>query len=315
MKILYIYNDYFGRIKSYGSMMSRLGHKVIYYEVRDKTKSGSISVKLIKKYNPDILWLYSPFYAACNKESMRYCRDKGIKKIIYGTFNVNIPYPKWLWVWKRIDFLFMHNKQCVEYMKSEGLNAHYMPLGFYPSMYKHSGIRKKINISFCGRAQNSVNRSKDKRAKYLQSLKRMKVVVYGKDFKDKLSGIPVYSYRGSKTENKIFAKTKVNLDLPFLNSSKKFYKNVYHFKNRFFEIPATGNFLLTCFHDDFYEIFGDTIGYYEDNINSLKENAAKYLKDSSTREKMAKKSWAIVHQKHTFQHRFKEMFKIIKENI
>jgi len=316
MRILYLYNDYFGRRKNYGKIMSRLGHKVIFHEIRDKSKSGSISVKMIKKYNPDILWMYSPFYASSNKKAMKYCSEKGIKKVLFSTINVHIPYEEWLWVWKRIDFLFMHHKPCTEYLRSKGLNAFYMPLGFYPSMYSKLSMKKNIDVSFCGRPQSAVRRAKDKRSKYLQSLKNKNIVVYGKDFKSRLSGIPVKSYRGHNIERKVFAKTKVNLDLPFINSSSPFYKHMYHFKNRFFEIPATGNFMLTCRHDDFLEIFGeDSVGYYDDNIESLKESVSRYLKDKKIREKMAKKAYQIVHEKHTFYHRFKDMFKILKDYL
>ena len=85
---------------------------------------------------------------------------------------------------------------------------------------------------------------------------------------------------------------------------------------RFFEIPATCNFLLTARHSDFLEIFDeDTVGYYDDNIESLKENINKYLKDEKLRKKMTKKAYKIVHERHTYLHRFKKMFKIIRREI
>ena len=90
-------------------------------------------------------------------------------------------------------------------------------------------------------------------------------------------------------------------------------ENKYHLKNRFFEIPATGNFLLTVRCPEFLDIFGeDTVGYYDDNIESLKENVKKYLRDKDLRVKMAKRAYKIVHQKHMYLHRFQEMFKIIE---
>ena len=104
--------------------------------------------------------------------------------------------------------------------------------------------------------------------------------------------------------------------MPFFSGACSFMRNKYHFRNRFFEIPATNNFMLSLKTPEFLEIFGeDTIGYYDNNIESLKGNVDKYLKDENLRKKMTKKAYKLVHQEHTFYHRFKEMFKIIKKDL
>ena len=84
-------------------------------------------------------------------------------------------------------------------------------------------------------------------------------------------------------------------------------------KNRFFEVPATGNFLLTVRNPEFVGIFDETmVGYYDDNIESLRENIEKYLVDEKLRKKMAARAYQVVNEKHTFLHRFKDMLNIIE---
>ena len=62
MHILYIYKEYMDRRRRYGEEMAKLGHKVSYVSVKDKKTPNQIGKKVIKKYNPDIVWLLSPFY-------------------------------------------------------------------------------------------------------------------------------------------------------------------------------------------------------------------------------------------------------------
>ena len=106
--------------------------------------------------------------------------------------------------------------------------------------------------------------------------------------------------------------TKVNLDLPFYSGVHEFYKNKYHLKNRFFEIPATGNFMLTLRYPE-TELFYDEshVGFYDPNVDSLKEEVSRYLKDKKLREKKALNAYNLVHSKHTYKHRFEEMFRIL----
>jgi len=189
-----------------------------------------------------------------------------------------------------------------------------MPFGFHPDQYYKTSSSKKYDISFCGTALIRDSFKNDKRAKYLRSLEKYNIRVFGDSFKDKVNKITVKSYKTHNEQRKVYGKSKINLDLPFFHTKPVFYKDKYHIKNRLFEVPATGNFLLTTRCDEFLNIFDeDTIGYYDDNIESLKENVDKYLKDEKLRNKMVEKAYKLVHEKHTFYHRFKEMFKIIKK--
>ena len=316
MRILFIYKEYGGRRKLYGQMMKNLGHQVSYFAITNKLKSNQVRIKHIKEAKPDLVWVLSPFYIAykcISKDAMGYIKKCRIPISLYGTFNVVVPYPSWIEeVWKQIDFLFVHHAAFDQYLKKNGLNSYYIPLGFYPSQYFKCSSEKTLDVSFMGNCQTASPPHEDKRAQYLQALKKYNMIVYGQSFIGRLKKIEIKHYKGHDKQRKVYAKTKINLDLPFINGGERFYQHMYHAKNRLFEVPATGNFLLTGRCKEFMDIFGeDTIGFYDDNVESLKENIDRYLRDEGKRKKMAEKAYQIVHEKHTYQHRFNDMFKII----
>ena len=161
------------------------------------------------------------------------------------------------------------------------------------------------------------NKVKDNRCRYLNSIKNLnKVVAHSISFKGKLhKNIIVKACKTHQEQKQAYSQTKINLDLPFVSGGTSFYDNIYHLRNRFFEIPATGNFMMSIRCPKFIELFPeDTVGYYDD-IESFREIVIKYLKDKKIRNKMAEKSYKLAHQKHTFKHRFKEMCKILKSEL
>jgi spore maturation protein CgeB len=323
MNILYFYNDYQNRRKLYGNMMIKNGHDVKYI-CMDKNKfhkndSNKISIQFIKKYKSNIIWLQNLSYLRSqlfSQETLKYLKSNHIPIVVYGTLNTDISYENCLELWKQVDFLFVHSYNLYNFLIKHHPNVYYMPVGFYPDQYNLCLSKQKLDISFCGSRQTTVNNKLDKRIKYLLKLRKYDIKVYGKSFKNELSNIQVYPIFTHKEHKKVFSKTKINLDLPFINSPLDFYNNMYHIKNRFFEVPSTGNFLLTIKCPEFLNIFDESmVGYYDDNIDSLKESVNKYLKDKTLRKKMSELSYKVVHEKHTFMNRFKEMFKILKQNM
>jgi len=318
MRILYIYKDYFGRRKVYGKYLKENGHKIIYLEKKHKQIKDQITVKEIKDANPDLIWLLSPFYIKYNPIAMEYIHSKKIPIVFYHGVGGRFPYTDWIDVWKQFSIIFSVPYDLHEYLLKNRINSYHMPFGFHPNQYFKSKGNKKYNISFAGTIDSSVNPKKDYRCIYMNSLKKYKkVAVFGTSFKNKLDkNITIKKCQTHEEQRYAYSITKINLELPFFSGACSFMKNKYHFRNRFFEIPATGNFMLSLKTPEFLEIFDeDTIGYYDNNIGSLKENVNKYLKDENLRKKMAEKAYKLVHQKHTFYHRFKEMCKIIKKDL
>ena len=316
MKILYIYKDYKKRRKQYGKIMQQLGHKVEFLELKNKKKENQLTAEQIKKYKVDVIWFYSPFYIKCNPKAIDYIMSKKIPIVLYGQYNPQIPYPEWIDVWNKISILFVQNNEFNTYLKNQNLNSYYIPFGFHPDQYYRMRGHKKYDISFCGTSLPRDTIEEDKRAKYIRSLKKYNICVFGDSFRKRVGSIPVKSYKNHKQQRQIYGQTKINLDVPFFHTKPVFYKNKYHIKNRLLEVPATCNFLLTVRCKEFLNIFSeDLVGYYDDNIESLKENVDKYLKDAKLRKEMAYKSYKYVFEKHTFKHKFQEMFKILKREL
>lgn len=315
MKVLYIYHEYYERRGRYKKEIKKFVKFVDTFVIKGKKKSNQVGLKDIKKASPQLIWLLSPFYISENVisvEALEYIKAKQIPIAVYSTLATGIPYTEMMDTWNEIDFLFLQHKGHADYLKRKGLKSFYIPLGFYPDQYFLTQSKKKFDISFMGSPQTCVERAEDdKRARYIKALIPLGIKVYGGRFNKK--GIEASMFTTHDEQRKVYAKSKVNLELPFINSKLPLYESTYHIKNRFFEIPATGHFLLTAKWEDSLEILDDSmVGYYEDNIDSLKETASKYIKDDFLRNKMAKKAYKIVMNNHTYEHRFKQMFGILK---
>jgi len=318
MRILYIYKDYFGRRKLYGQYLKQCGHKVIFLEKKHKTEKNQIKIEEIKKAKPDLIWFLSPYYVKYNPIAMEYIHSKNIPITFYHGVGGRFPYTDWLDVWKQFTIAFPVAYDLHEYFIENNINSYHIPFGFHPNQYFRCIKPKKYNISFAGTVVPSVNGKEDQRCIYLNSLRKYKkVAAFGESFKNKLEkNIIIRKCKSHEEQRNAYALTKINLELPFFSAPCDFMKDKYHFRNRFFEIPATGNFLLSLKTKEFLEIFDeDTIGYYDNNVESLKSSVDKYLKDKKIRNKMTEKAYKLVHQKHTFLHRFKKMSKILKQNL
>jgi hypothetical protein len=287
-------------------------------EKKHKIKINQISIKEIKEANPDLIWFFSPFYVKYNPIVMDYINNKKIPITFYHGVGGRFPYTDWEDVWKQFTIAFPIAYDLHEYFISLGIKSYYMPFGFHPDQYFKCIREKKYNVGFAGTVDIKINPKEDDRCIFLNSLKSYsKIVAFGESFKGKLhKNIIIKKCKTHKEQTEAYSITKINLDLPFFSGPCQFMKDKYHFRNRFFEIPATGNFLLSLRTKEFLDIFDeDTIGYFDNNIESFKESIDKYLKDKDLRIKMSKKAYKLVHQKHTFLHRFKEMSNIINNNI
>lgn len=318
MRILYIYKDYFARRKLYGKYLKKCGHDVIYLEKKHKKYKNQISIEEIKKAKPDLIWVLSPYYVKYNPIAMEYIKSKNIPIVFYHGVGGRFPYTDWIDVWKQFTITFPVAYDLHEYFVANGINSYYMPFGFHPNQYFKIRKTKIYNVNFSGTIDKNANPKKDDRCIYLNALKKYKkVVALSETFKGKLhKNIIVKKCKTHQDQREAYSTTKINLELPFFSNPCDFMKDKYHFRNRFFEIPATGNFLLSLKTKEFLEIFDEnTIGYYENNIDSFRYNIDKYLKDKKQRQIMAKKSYKLVHEKHTFEHRFRSMSKIIEREI
>jgi len=320
MKILYVYHEYYKRRMRYAHEMEALGHDVELALIRGKMNANQVGVSLIKEAAPDLVWVLSPFYieySVISVGAQEYLKAKNIPVVSYGTLNTGTPFTEMLDTWKRIDFFFAQQRDFANYMRDNDANAFYMPLAFYPDQYYLCRKEPKYDITFMGSPQTTVDAKDDRRLRCLKHLqKHFDVKVFGARFNER--GVKAEHFGTHEEQRKVYSHSKINLDLPYINSPLDFYKSIFHAKNRFFEIPATGNFLLTGRCDEFSDILDDSmVAYYdtgEHELENLVDTASRYLKDDNLRLKMAERAYQVVHEKHTFRHRFESMFKILKEH-
>jgi spore maturation protein CgeB len=315
MKILYIHHEYYARRGRYAKEMEACGHTVKRVFIKNKLDKNQVKKSVLKDFNPDLVWLLSPAYIknkVISEDLLSHLKDKRIPLILYSTLITNIPYTEQLDIWSPFDYLFLHNKEHATYLRAHGFNAFYSPLGFYKDQYSKSIKEKTMDISFMGSPQTkAASVEEDKRVQYLKSLSKFDLHVYGARFNKK--GIKAKEFSKHQEQVNVYSKSKINLEFPFINSKSDFYKDRFHIKNRFFEIPATGNFLLTARSSEALSLLDENmVGYYDDNVESLNEVVGRYLKDDNLRIKMSERAHKEVLQKHTYFHRFEEMFNILK---
>jgi len=303
MKILYIYHEYKNRRMRYGYEMQKFGHDVKFLDMRRIAFSKVVKSSDIRSYQPDLVWLLSPQYienGSITEGALQYIKSKKIPLVVYGTFDTQSPWASQDVLWKWFDFLFIHHLEFSKYLKIKGMNAHYMPIGFYPNQYYPIQKRETIGLSFAGNTH-------PRRVDYIRSLLDFDIKVYGKEFRK--SFIPAETYSSHQEQNDIYARSKINLDLPFIDV----YDDKFHIKNRFFEVPGSRNFLLTVRTTEALNIFDESmVGYFDDNIPSMREEIYKYLRDDKIRFWMAVNAYKEAINKHTFYDRFKKMFEIIE---
>lgn len=312
MKILYIGTEYMDRRLKYAEMMMNLGHDVHILPLSKKTTADEAIIKHITQIQPDLVFLRFIETFKCNPLAQEYLISQGIPTMLYATYQPAFHYEEYDETVDRIDFPFLHNLDHVEYLTEKGINAFYMPVGFYPEQYfDMSDVRKDIPVSFAGNVRLPADPEEERRIKYIQPLAKYGMQVFGAKFQGQLTGIPVHSYDSHAQQREIYGRSKINLDIPNIPPKHEWFKDKMHVKNRLFEIPATKNFLLELRTDEMVSLMPeDTIGYYDDNTDSLIEAVERYLGDDELRHQKAEKAYKLVHEKHTFMHRFIEMFRI-----
>ena len=106
---------------------------------------------------------------------------------------------------------------------------------------------------------------------------------------------------------KIFNQSKINLNLS--NASRP---GVEQIKGRDFEVPGCGGFLITGYAENIEEYFdvGKEIVCYRD-VDDLVNKIRHYLKYDDEREAIAKAGYARVLREHTYERRFRNIFRTI----
>jgi glycosyltransferase involved in cell wall biosynthesis len=312
VRILYIYHEYYNRRGKYAEVMRGLGHRVDTARVRGKKRPNQIGLQHVRA-NYDIVWLLSGHYLAYDvitRSTVEAMKQSGAKLVAYTTLPTDTPLREWLEYYRMFDWLFFQHKESSEFLRENGVNAVYVPLGFHAGQYPLKQRPDRYDITFMGSPQTNVPTSEDLRVQLLNRLRGFNVAVFGKGFRGKLHPeIPIHGYSTHEKQVRIYSQSKINLDIAYINSALPEYRGKYHAKNRLFEVPATGNFLLTNDCPELRELIGDgACGFYQPD--NLEEVVSYYLANDQLRKEIADRGHGVA-QCHTFERRFKQMLDII----
>lgn len=319
MKILYITHEYGDRWAKYATFLRKLGHDVDLELLKDKRTPNQVTAK---RHSPnyDLVWTFAADYVWNKVLSYDFIDKVNNSKSIfigYCTLSTVVPFKDWVNNFKVYDICFLHSKLVTEMAEEVDLkNVYYMPYGFDKDEYYKIKTKKKFNISFMGSAQTNKSPEEDGRVQIINALKEFKIKVFGSTLKGRVDrSIKVSRFRTHKKMNKVYNQSKINLNIPLINSTLPEFENKYHPKDRFYEIPGSGNFMISGYADEFNEQLKDNIhSAYYNNIDDLCSKVEYYLTNEKEREDMALEGYNHAINNHQTIFRFKKMMNIIEEN-
>lgn len=132
---------------------------------------------------------------------------------------------------KYFDKIFVFDDYFVDGIKYRFNNeTYYLPLAFDEQLYKKKDVNKDYNISFIGSENNE-------RYEYLKILEDFGLVLFGGNWRD-LNKYKLGDVIPVEKSNEIYNKSLVNFNLHT-------NQTVYGSNTRTFEVPGSGNFLIT----------------------------------------------------------------------
>jgi len=318
MNILYITHEYGDRWAKFVTFLRKLGHNVDLEVLKDKRTPNQVTAKRYSsKY--DIVWAFAADYIGykvLSDDFIDAVRNGRAIFIGWCTLNTAIPFEDWVNNFKTYDTCFLHSKLVTEMAKAAGLtNVHYMSYGFDKDEYYKIRTKKKFNITFMGSPQTNKPPEEDTRAQIINALKEFGIRVWGILLKGRVDrSIKVSSFRTHRKMNIVYNRSKINLNIPLINSTLPEFENKYHPKNRFYEIPGSGNFMISGYADEFNEQFNKGIhcAYYCD-IDDLCSKVEYYLTHEKEREDIALAGYNHALKYHQTIFRFRDMMNIIEE--
>lgn len=318
MKILYLTHEYGNRWFKYPTFLRKLGHQVDLIKLKDKRTPNQV---LAKQYSPkyDIVWAFAAdyiFYKVLSDDFIEKVKNGRSLFVGHCSLPRGISFDKWVDSYKIFDVCFLRCHLAFNLAKAAGLtDVYFMPYGFDKDKYYKINIKKKYNVSFMGSAQTSKSPEEDDRAQTINALKDFNIKVFGKSLKTRVSkSIKVSGFRTHRKMNKVYNQSKINLNLALVNSPLPEFANKNQIKSRFYEIPGSGNFMISGYADIFESQFKDGIhcSYYH-NIDDLCSKVEYFLTHEKEREEIARAGYEHALKNHQTIFKIRDMINIIKE--
>jgi len=189
---------------------------------------------------------------------------------------------------KLYDFVFCAQRDAVKKMRSIGINAFWVPLGFDEILHRKQAVEKIYDLAFIGNINISAARRK-----------------LVKRYKDKYK---TFIGKAPNSEiSKIYSQSKIVINLPIKNDINM----------RFFEAIGSGSLLLSKkVNNGEDEIVQDKIHYVNFyNWWDLDRKIAYYLSHDEAREKIANAGYNLAINNFTYKKRIELMLDIINFHI
>lgn len=278
--------------------------EIDWIAVRQKEGAAGLQQHILHTCNwfhPDVVFMQLQSAGVVELDTLR--NIPGFK--INWTGDVRQPLPQWyIDTGREVDLSLFTNTWDVEAMRSLGLNADYLQIGFDPEIYcKGEPVDKTIDIVFMAN-HYGLNAYPNSQLRYdvahaLHKRYGKRFALYGGSWDLPAS----YVQHGTKAACEVYQRAKIAINLSHFDLSR-------YSSDRIHSIMASGCFCLTKYYPDMEQEFmaGKNIGVWH-SIGELVEDIDFYLDNDSLRETIARRGYDLVHSRDTWAHRIENDLK------
>jgi len=203
---------------------------------------------------------------------------------------------------KYFDKIFVFDEYFVEGIKQRlNKEIYYLPLVFEETMFKKIETEKKYNISFIGC-------NTKERYEHLKEIEAYGLTIFGDNWQD-LNKYKLGDVIPLEKTNTIYNQSLINFNFHH-------YQTVFGANTRTFEVPGSGNFLLTDYRKSMEQLFeiGKEIECFKSK-EELKEKVKYYLENKNKIFEISEAGYKRAIKEHTYKHRIKYVFGFFLKNI
>jgi spore maturation protein CgeB len=293
----------------------RIRKIIKFVQTQELSRINKNLIKAIKAYKPDIFLEVGGHRVL--SPTVRAIKARGIKTALW-TIDPPRNFNPIVKVAPFYDFIFTGGSEAYEILQKYNItNLYFLPFACDPEFHKPVEVSKEErkvyqnDIVFIGSYYLN-------RFKILEGLSDFDLGVWG-PYWNKISYNSKLRKCIRKTEGvsykewcKIYSAAKIALMIHYQDEGTLCYQA----SPKIYEIMACRTFLLSDNQRDVVRLFepGKQLDVFTD-IKELKKKLVHYLDNPQKRESIAELGYQEVIAKHTYHHRLKEMFNIIKENL
>lgn len=276
---------------------------VIYWDWsgHDRTFNRDIR-KLVDQHRPDFIWLQIQTPGIINEDTAKYIRRNAT--VVNWTGDVRQDIQWFVQIGRHIDRTLFTNETDVRKLRSMGVQADYLQIGFPERIFTPTGDAKQCpDIIFMGNYTRGFPLSEYRRqmVEYLRQKYGQRFAVYGNSW-----GGSSYAVGDQHEEAAYYRGCKVAINLSHFNYSR-------YSSDRIFRLMGAGAFCLSHHYAELEEDF--TIGEHLDVWNTFDGLSYKidyYLDHQEERQRIAAAGSAHVHANCTWSVRVRELNQLLK---